>query len=267
MTRSMVHACDLRHDAVRQGPVNVAIIGRSTIVREGITRFLSDYGFRISQSVNSFPDLKATANESCENGGPCSSITLVDNQFDADDLDYLKHEFPLTRIVILTDEFDFSVMVRVFRAGVHAYVAKDISCERLIGVLHLVAIGEKFLPSQLLDEIPSHVIGHTDPQIHDLAHAHLLQREIEILRCLIMGYPNKLVSRQLDIDEVTVKVHVKAVLRKLRVKNRTQAAIWAVQRGLRAFDVIDGVPAVSVPEPSPTGMPHQGLSAPTWMIA
>jgi len=53
-------------------------------------------------------------------------------------------------------------------------------------------------------------------------------RELEILACLVSGHPNKIISRQLEISEATVKVHVKAILRKIGVQNRTQAAIWAV---------------------------------------
>src|SRR3546814_3750398 len=60
----------------------------------------------------------------------------------------------------------------------------------------------------------------------------LSDREIEILRCLISGDANKIIARRLEITEATVKVHIKAILRKLRVMNRTQAAIWAVTRGL-----------------------------------
>ena len=52
-------------------------------------------------------------------------------------------------------------------------------------------------------------------------------REAEILECLTRGEANKLIARKFDITEATVKVHIKAILRKIQVKNRTQAAIWA----------------------------------------
>ena len=58
---------------------------------------------------------------------------------------------------------------------------------------------------------------------------HLSFREAAILQALIDGAPNKLIAQNLNITEATVKVHVKAVLRKIRVKNRTQAAVWAVK--------------------------------------
>ena len=54
-------------------------------------------------------------------------------------------------------------------------------------------------------------------------------REAEILRCLVDGAPNKMIARKLDVAEATVKVHVKAILRKIGVANRTQAAMWASQ--------------------------------------
>lgn len=59
----------------------------------------------------------------------------------------------------------------------------------------------------------------------------LSAREIEILSCLAHGHANKRIARELNITEATVKVHVKAILRKLHLTNRTQAAIWAVQNG------------------------------------
>jgi len=59
----------------------------------------------------------------------------------------------------------------------------------------------------------------------------LSEREEQILRDLVKGLPNKIIARKLDIAEATVKVHIKSVLRKIRVANRTQAAIWALENG------------------------------------
>src|SRR3546814_19778688 len=85
-------------------------------------------------------------------------------------------------------------------------------------------MGERVLPPQLADELQSR------PSLTDALEverpvdaACLSDRELEILRWLIMGCPNKVISKRMDISEATVKVHVKAVLRKLRVKHRTPA--------------------------------------------
>ena len=66
-----------------------------------------------------------------------------------------------------------------------------------------------------------------DPLVQQLS-----PRETSILRCLIEGASNKCIARKIDITEATVKVHIKAILRKIRVQNRTQAAIWGINRSL-----------------------------------
>jgi two-component system nitrate/nitrite response regulator NarL len=92
--------------------------------------------------------------------------------------------------------------------------------------------------------------------------ASLSDRELEILRWLIMGCPNKVISKRMEISEATVKVHVKAVLRKLRVKNRTQAAIWAANHGMRGrVPDVEAPLAVEVTVPHPAQLPPRELAA------
>jgi two-component system nitrate/nitrite response regulator NarL len=72
----------------------------------------------------------------------------------------------------------------------------------------------------------------------------LSEREIQILDGLVKGYANKVIARRCDISEATVKVHMKSILRKIRVGNRTQAAIWALEHGHCSEDLkIDGLKA------------------------
>src|SRR5260221_13801960 len=70
----------------------------------------------------------------------------------------------------------------------------------------------------------------------------LSAREKSILRCLIEGDSNKCIARKIDIAEATVKVHVKAILRKIRVQNRTQAAIWGMNNGTLTRPASDSCP-------------------------
>ena len=63
-----------------------------------------------------------------------------------------------------------------------------------------------------------------------------------ILRCIIEGNSNKCIARKIDIAEATVKVHVKAILRKIRVQNRTQAAIWGINNGSHTQPEIGEMP-------------------------
>lgn len=213
--------------------VNVALLGRNSIVREGLRRILTEENFHIVQSVDQ-PD---SLDVSPADAPPL--LIVVDSGADQDDLDnvrLLQRRFPDARMVLLSDSFDFDAMVRAFRLGIHGYIVKEISCRQLVGSLQLVAMGEKVMPSKLADALPAHATFFEAPDTRKtLDSAALSDRELEILRCLIMGCPNKVISRRLEISEATVKVHVKAILRKLRVQNRTQAAIWAVNRGVEGY--------------------------------
>jgi two-component system, NarL family, nitrate/nitrite response regulator NarL len=89
------------------------------------------------------------------------------------------------------------------------------------------------------------------------AHAALSDRELEILSCLASGDSNKIIARTCQIAESTVKLHLKSILRKIHVQNRTQAAIWALQNnppGLRAS------PPINSPPLSPHSLPDQFAS-------
>ena len=80
----------------------------------------------------------------------------------------------------------------------------------------------------------------------------LSPREQSIMQCLIAGDSNKSIARKIDIAEATVKVHVKAILRKIRVQNRTQAAIWGMNNGSVRRSTID---ASSTSEQFPDPLP------------
>lgn len=213
--------------------VNVALLGKNSIVREGLGRILAEQAFRITDSTNNSSGIHDFQDQEDEG----AFLILVDtNEHDQANIEDLRRRFPSARIVLLADEFNFDVMVDAFSQGIHGYLVKNISCDNLVGALHLVASGEKVLPSQLADELSEHIPAYQKSESTSLSEARLSDRELEILRCLIMGCPNKVISRRLTISEATVKVHVKAVLRKLHVTNRTQAAIWATNSGLRAFE-------------------------------
>nr|WP_272914659.1 response regulator transcription factor [Aurantiacibacter rhizosphaerae] len=126
-------------------------------------------------------------------------------------------------------------LIDAFEAGADGYILKNISCESLVNSLQLAACGEKVVPGELVKQLPQFAHATADQvkaegELSDI----LSEREIATLRCLVMGYPNKVIARRLDIGEATVKVHVKAILRKLNVQNRTQAAICGVNYGVQA---------------------------------
>ena len=101
-------------------------------------------------------------------------------------------------------------------------------------------LGETVVPSAIMHLLLSGMIQSpeqpfqnnavAEPKISNLREFNLSVREAQILGCLMHGSSNKIIARDLDITEATIKVHVKAILRKIGATNRTQAAMWASQR-------------------------------------
>ena len=107
-------------------------------------------------------------------------------------------------------------------------------------------MGEKVFPSQLAaDLINCTPMAETGDWRSNAAEAGLSSREVEILESIMAGMANKVIARKFDICEATVKVHVKAILRKLGVENRTQAATWAVKHSVAApaISTVSGAPS------------------------
>jgi two-component system nitrate/nitrite response regulator NarL len=215
------------------GDIEVALLSSNGILREGLRHILVERALKVTSAVSdpekiSFPPMMTDG---------IRHIIIVDDGFAKEGMQLcprLREQHPGALLVILADHFDFDSVATAFRWGVDGYLVKEISSEPLIGALRLVALGEKVLPSELatcMGERP-YASGWTV----NLSDVNLSEREMQVLQLLILGSANKVIGRCLGICEATVKVHVKAALRKLQVSNRTQAAIWAVQRGLTGYD-------------------------------
>lgn len=149
----------------------------------------------------------------------------------------LRTRFPDSRLVVLADQYGASQILAAFRQSANGYLTKTVSWEALIKSLELVMLGESIIPSAILmqmkddQELDSET--YDEPLVQEVPGPHatrvLSARETQILQCLVSGQSNKMIARNFDIMEATVKVHIKAILRKIHVQNRTQAAIWAVE--------------------------------------
>ena len=213
--------------------IEISLLSSNRILREGLRHILTGHNFRVA-CATSDPGAICLGHRHEQ---PVPRIIMIDDASVAEGdglCAALRRQHPDVRLVILADLFDFDAVVSYFREGVDGYLVKEISSEPLIGALRLVALGEKVFPSELAISMGEHPCPM--PSSVNLSDVDLSAREIEVLRLLIQGSANKVIGRQLGICEATVKVHVKAALRKLHVANRTQAAIWAMQHGLAAYD-------------------------------
>jgi two-component system nitrate/nitrite response regulator NarL len=163
---------------------------------------------------------------------------------------------PSLRAVILTASHTPNEILPAFLAGACGVLGQDIPSKHLIKALELVALGQLVMHPQFQQMALTSLAGRESSEIaaqgelsaiadlrrfagdsHALASEQptpgnevvrsLSRRELVILRTLTEGASNKIIARKLVITESTVKVHMKAILRKLRLQNRTQAAIWA----------------------------------------
>jgi DNA-binding CsgD family transcriptional regulator len=131
------------------------------------------------------------------------------------------------------------------RAGANGYFVDVMTCDVFIKSIELVMMGETIYPPAFLSFVLDPEINQPDDAVpreeqeqmilisteDTIEPPQLSPREKSILRCLVEGDSNKCIARKIDIAEATVKVHVKAILRKIRVQNRTQAAIWGMKNG------------------------------------
>jgi two-component system, NarL family, nitrate/nitrite response regulator NarL len=146
---------------------------------------------------------------------------------------------PGLKAVILTAHQRPDDTLAALKAGARGVLCQDLPAEQLIKSLELIALGDMVIYPQFswgqtangqIDETATFVGTTTEPSSENQQSADvpsLSRRELIILRMLMDGASNKVIARTLVITESTVKVHMKAILRKLRLKNRTQAAIWA----------------------------------------
>ncbi|MBR0932157.1 response regulator transcription factor [Bradyrhizobium jicamae] len=215
------------------------IVGKNGLRKEGLVGILRSANFHILASVSSADDLIACKIQP----GPLLFLVVQS----ADELDngvdriaLLKQRHPAARIVIVADHYRPDEVVASFRAGVNGFFVDGMGCDAFIKSLELVMMGETVFPPAFLTYVFDAESGHarevgmrqdneaTLAPTQEATAPQLSPREQSILRCLIEGDSNKCIARKIDIAEATVKVHVKAILRKIRVQNRTQAAIWGM---------------------------------------
>ena len=133
-----------------------------------------------------------------------------------------------SRVIILTVSDNEKNIVSTLRAGADGYLLKDMEPEDMLERLHQVVHGHVVL-SQKVSELMVRGL-HEESRKDSRENTDLTNREEEILLLIAKGMSNKEIARKLKIVETTVKVHVKNLLKKLNLRSRVEAAVWAVER-------------------------------------
>ena len=158
-------------------------------------------------------------------------LVLLDlNMRDLGGLDVLRQLCSLPcepRVVMITVSDQGEDVVAALRGGADGYLLKDMEPEEMVAALIKVAAGQVVIPSQLNHLLAAALRDELRPQSY--VSAGLTEQEVRILEKISAGLSNKMIGRELAIAEGTVKVHVKHILRKLKLRSRVEAAVWAVE--------------------------------------
>lgn len=208
---------------------NLLISASSVLFRQGLGLLLASRRTTIVNEVCSLSDALGKLNSA----GCACDILLC--EFNGDDREFealraIKSEFPDLKVVVVSNRLCSDRLEMAVQAGVDAFLPTDISVDALRHALELVVLGEHIFATlksliQPRSASAGEVRAMTDRKIP------LSVRERQVLGCLVTGQSNKTIARSLNMAEATVKVHLKTLLRKIEVRNRTQAAVWAMNNG------------------------------------
>jgi DNA-binding NarL/FixJ family response regulator len=139
-----------------------------------------------------------------------------------------RRRFPGLPVVVVSSSEEQSAVLASMAAGAAGFIPKSSPSEVLLSALDLVLAGGRYLPPQALGPDGPRA-RETLPSVDNLG---LTPRQVDVLRLVAQGKPNKLICRELGLAERTVKAHLSAVFRALGVTSRTQAALAAARLGL-----------------------------------
>lgn len=190
------------------------------LLRDTMVAFLAQQPDIEVTAVNDLPEALGKVDEGYD-------LVLLDyNMPGMDGLDGLKRMQEATQapVAILSGIADRSVAQEALDRGAVGFVPKTMGAKSLVNAIRFMAEGEVYAPVKFMTEV-------SEEEPHALSKV-LTEREMQVLDGLCRGLSNKEIAREIDLQEVTVKLHVKTACRKLGAKNRTQAALAAKDAGL-----------------------------------
>jgi len=142
----------------------------------------------------------------------------------------IKNVSPRTQIVVLTSYHEDEHIFPALQAGALSYILKDVKMDELVEVVKKAALGDAVLHPNVAARVIDEIQGNKEDKFNP--HSDLTNREMEILKLIADGSSNNEIAKQLVISMHTVKGHVSNILSKLHLADRTQAAVYAWQKGV-----------------------------------
>jgi len=205
-------------------PIRILVVDDHFMVRMGL-----------SASLNVEPDMDVVAEAANSDAALTAyrkhhpSLVIMDVRLPgssgAEATAAIVQEFPDARILMLSTHSGEEEVFRSLQAGARGYILKSAIREELLRAIRDVSEGRRYLDAAVAPLLAAR-----------MSHRSLTTRELEVLRMVAKGMGNKEIAASLNIAEVTVKLHVSHVLEKLEVKDRTEAATVALQRGIISLE-------------------------------
>ncbi len=207
--------------------VRLLIADDHEVVRTGIKSILADTNIEIVGEATSSEEAVSMALELNPD------IVLLDIRMPGNDgldaLGRIKLDRPKMSVLVLSTYDNPTYVARAVALGANGYLLKTATQEEVVDAVQRVAAGENIWTREELRRVTGAL---ATLRLSDDIEAPLTRRESEVLRQLANGLTNKEIAQALGISYETVKEHVQHILRKVGVTDRTQAAVWAVRKGL-----------------------------------
>lgn len=210
--------------------ISMVLVGGTGLFRRGLNSFLQNTDLAIAAEHDTAAACVAAADAE---PAPELIVFISTGKVDAsrDAVEQLTEAYGDARMIVLSGDLSVEELAACLRAGARGYLLNSISKEAMIHSFTLIVLGETVFPSGLATAWMSGGVSAGRPAADRSLGRDLTRRESEILACLTAGASNKQIARDLGITEATVKIHMKSLIRKIGVRNRTQAALWAINTG------------------------------------
>jgi len=213
----------------RGRPLRAMLVGGPSLCRYCLRALLNEF---VGGATVIEPDCGASLSDMAAQARTCdvvlySALCTRDNgvRFLKD----LAEAAPEIPIAVHTDNEDPDYLARLIAHGVAGIIPATLTADVAAAALRLVAAGGTYYPSRMLQDVVARRKSGGLSPARAKGGAGLTQRESEVLDLIVQGMPNKAVAQELGLAEATVKIHVQNLFKKLKVKNRTQAAYRAAQ--------------------------------------
>lgn len=230
--------------------MKLLIVDDHGLVREGLKAILGQSDLK-AECLEAWDEISIWQ---CLKQHPDVNLVLLDIQLPGlSGMDLLKRiakEHPAMPIIMLSADHDSNTVSQALQWGASGFMPKNSLNQVLISAIRLVLAGGVYIPPEaLLKSVPKPQPSPSNKAALQLDSLGLTNRQLDVLRLLVKGLSNKRISRQIDLAEATVKIHIRGILRTLGVTNRTEALVRLTEMGYRIAETDDSQPSQDESQP------------------